>query len=427
MKHSFPIVALVDDIEQCHKFQPGSWLSELSRQARIELRERGLPKRGFEDWKYTGLRGLAETPWRSHVFPFDAKELADSHRIANALNVVVVNGRVSPDLSDPFGGLPDVSIRLINAEDARSTAIRDSLMIWETSGSDVVANLSHAGLQQLILIKVPNSVVAHQPIHILQITGGSEHQFAATKLVVDVERGGGVSLIETSVQAEMSKTLAAGSVAITVGEGAYCKYYRGTTLTDVSLSLSQVRARLKRDARFEVASFALGGKLNRHEIVVELSEPGAHADLNGLYLPRQEQHIDQYIVVDHQAPHCSSNQFFKGILDDHGRGVFSGKVFVRKNAQQTNAQQLNKNLLISPTAEVDAKPQLEIDADDVKCSHGAAIGQLNADEVFYLRSRGIPEATARRILSHAFADEVAQRLTDPLAASHFAQMISRGL
>ena len=157
-------------------------------------------------------------------------------------------------------------------------------------------------------------------------------------------------------------------------------------------------------------SFALGAKLSRNNIRAKLAGEGLECILNGLYLTRGEQLADHHMVVEHAQPHCASHEYFNGILDDKSKGVFHGRIYVHQAAQKTDAKQTNKNLLLSDDATADTKPQLEIYADDVKCTHGATIGQLNDESIFYLRSRGIPEKTARRMLIHAFAGEIIERV-----------------
>jgi len=177
--------------------------------------------------------------------------------------------------------------------------------------------------------------------------------------------------------------------------------------------ISGIHVHQQRDSRFSAHAISLGSALIRNDIDIQLAAAGAHCGLTGLYLADGRQHVDIHTRIDHLQPHGTSDEFYKGILDGHGRGVFNGKVIVHPDAQKTDARQSNKNLLLSDNAEADTKPQLEIYADDVKCSHGATVGQLDADAVFYLRSRGMDEAAARRLLTHAFAAEIIEQVKVP--------------
>jgi Fe-S cluster assembly protein SufD len=174
--------------------------------------------------------------------------------------------------------------------------------------------------------------------------------------------------------------------------------------------IATIQGQFGRTSNVNVHSFALGAKLSRNNIRAKLAGEGLECILNGLYLTKDEQLADHHMVVEHAQPHCASHEYFNGILDDKSKGVFHGRILVRQIAQKTDAKQTNKNLLLSDDATADTKPQLEIYADDVKCTHGATIGQLNDESIFYLRSRGISTETARRMLIHAFAGEIIERI-----------------
>ena len=184
-----------------------------------------------------------------------------------------------------------------------------------------------------------------------------------------------------------------------------------------------LRAEMGRDSRVAHHSIALGGRIARNNIRARLDGTGIEAVLNGLYLPRGKQLIDHHMVVDHLQPHCDSHEYFNGILDDHARAVFHGRIHVHKGADKTDAKQTNKNLLLSDNATVNTKPQLEIYADDVKCTHGATIGQMNAEQIFYLRARGLDEESARRMIMHAFAGEIIARIGCTLAREELDKLV----
>jgi Fe-S cluster assembly protein SufD len=199
-------------------------------------------------------------------------------------------------------------------------------------------------------------------------------------------------------------------IDVTVKPGARINHYRIQRESADAFHVATTKAKTGRDSAYEMTSINLGGLLARHDIEVTLDEEGSHCAVDGLYLIGADQHSDTHSLIDHRHPHGTSRQLYKGVLDGKSRAVFNGKVFVRHGAQQTDAQQTNKNLLLSEEAHVDTKPQLEIFADDVKCAHGAAVGQLSEDELFYLGSRGINPALARNLLTYGFAEEVIERI-----------------
>jgi Fe-S cluster assembly protein SufD len=214
---------------------------------------------------------------------------------------------------------------------------------------------------------------------------------------------------------------------VELGENAAVDYYRLQEESSKAFHISGVHVRQDRDSRFDAHTVTLGSALVRNDVDVRLAAPGAHCELNGLYLAGGRQHVDTHTRVDHLQPHGTSNEFYKGILDGHARSVFNGKVIVHPDAQKTDARQSNKNLLLSVNAEADTKPELEIYADDVKCSHGATVGQLDADSVFYLRSRGLDETAARNLLTFAFAREIIEQVKVAPLRSYLDQAVMQRL
>jgi Fe-S cluster assembly protein SufD len=199
-------------------------------------------------------------------------------------------------------------------------------------------------------------------------------------------------------------------MSLVVEDDARITHYRVQRESSEAFHVAATEVELGRNSFYQTTSINLGGRLSRHDIDVRMDQEGAECRVDGLYMIEGSQHTDTHSVIDHRQPHCTSRQLYKGILDGKSRAVFNGKVFVRHGAQQTDAQQTNKNLLLSNEAQIDTKPQLEIFADDVKCTHGAAVGQLEEDELFYLESRGISPALARNMLTYGFAEEVIEKI-----------------
>ncbi len=235
---------------------------------------------------------------------------------------------------------------------------------------------------------------------------------AHPRSLIVLGRDSQVSVVESYVAPDSDIYLTNAVTDIVVGEGARLDHYKLQHESPRAFHIGRARVSQQRDSRFASCSIAFGGRLVRNDVHAVLRGEGAECALNGLFVIGGQQHSDTHTVVDHAAPHGTSRQLYKGVLDGRARGVFNGRIVVRPGAQKTDAHQTNKNLLLADGVEVDSKPQLEIFADDVKCSHGAADGQLAAEALFYLKSRGLDEAAARALLTYGFASEVLARIPD---------------
>ncbi len=315
-----------------------------------------------------------------------------------------------PDLDLPAGA------RLLNLADAVKQIpdlLRDKLGRIALGDASGTLALNTAFLQDGYVLHLAPGVAIDDPIEIVFVgVGGTDAPpvYYPRSLIV-AEAGSRVTLVEYHVG--YAGAVGQGGVyfsnAITeveVGQGAIVRHCKVQDESLAAFHLSSTYAHLGRDARYDNFGFATGGKLSRNELHIILAAPGADCRLNGAYLMHRDQHVDQTLVVDHAAPQTTSRQLYKGVLDDKARGVFQGKIVVRPAAQKADGQQLSRALLLSSQAEIDTKPELEIFADDVKCSHGATAGELDESALFYLRARGIPEARARRLLVEAFLSEV---------------------
>jgi Fe-S cluster assembly protein SufD len=245
-----------------------------------------------------------------------------------------------------------------------------------------------------------------EPVHLLFVaTDGGEHLICPRVLIV-AEAGSRTVVVERYLGLGAGPILTNAVTEIVLLGDAAVDQFVVQQQGAGAFHIGTVTASQQGPSRFSSLSIALGGALTRADIATALAAPGSECQLDGLYMARETQHVDHHTTIDHQAPHCSSRELYKGVLDGRATGVFNGKVFVRTDAQQSNARQMNKNLLLSEHAVINTKPQLEIFADDVKCTHGATIGRLDEAALFYLRSRGIDPATARDVLVYAFANEL---------------------
>ena len=338
-----------------------SALRELRENAFAHFAEVGFPTPKNEDWKYTNVSPIAKDAWATLDF--------------------------DPDLS--------------SAADERSGQI---LVAFNYRRNGFTA-LNQAFAEYHIL-RVPKDTKLEEPITIS--FGGQDGIAIFPHVVIVAEAGSHATIVETYVSQSASFTNAA--VQIVVEDNANVTHYRVQKDGPQAFNIGTTEITLGRDSRYDSTNINLGAALSRHDIDLKFTAEGGEAWVDGLYMLSGEQHSDTHSVIDHTVPNCISHQDYKGVLNDKSRGVFNGKVFVRENAHGTDAQQSNKNLLLSNDARVDTKPQLEIFNDDVKCAHGATVGQLEEEELFYLLTRGLPETLAKNLLTYGFAEAIIRKI-----------------
>jgi Fe-S cluster assembly protein SufD len=374
------------------------------------FRRIGFPGPKSEAWKYTSVRPLAREDYalapkvplgRAEVAPFLLKE-------PKALRLVFVNGHFAADLSDDLSALRDRAVQsLALALDAGAVTPTE---VGDTTAERGFSALNSAFAGDGCLIRLADGASLDGPVHLLFVSLGQDQPLLISpRNVVVLGAGARLDLVESHVVLGGGRSLTNLVNRILVGPGAELNHDRLQIGAVAGRLIGKNHYMVSADARLTQSLATLGGLLVRNEIEAVLDGSGIALGLNGLYLTRERQHIDNAIQVEHVRPGSVSDQFYKGVLDGQAQAVFAGRIVVRREAQKTNAYQSNNNLLLSPDAEIDTKPELEIYADDVKCSHGATAGELDERALFYLRSRGIDPTTARSLLTYAFADEVLQR------------------
>ena len=348
-----------------------------------------LPSPRDENWKFTNLAPLAKIPFEP------AADIPDASRI--------------------LAQFPQDSTRIVfvNGTHVSGSLASDS---WPREESpQYFAGLNESFAQRPAAVHIRGLV--SEPIHVIHILlPGSNPKMAHPRNLFIFEPGAQASIIESYVGEGVYLHNAV--TKIVLGEGAIVEHVKLQRESLAAFHISAIQVEQARGSVFTSRSFAFGGAIARTEIYARLEE-GAECTLNGLYLVDGKQHVDTRTVIDHAKPHAASHELYKGILDGQSSAVFNGKIIVRKDAQKTDAKQTNKNLVLSEDATINTKPQLEIFADDVKCTHGATIGQLDPDAMFYLRSRGVPESEARALLIQAFAHE----LTNGIKDQHFREYV----
>jgi Fe-S cluster assembly protein SufD len=409
-----------------------------SRRQTVERRERavnsvlvhGIPNTRDEEWKYTSLRPLLERKFdlieglRHVMAPVDGDVVAiiNARLVPGAIPIVFVNGRLDLSWAGSEELDPDFFKTLDEAELEEDSTFWDE---WQSvPGMDhlfagINAGLAHEG----VVLRLNPGQVLKKPIHIIHLATRELASAARiNRVVISVPVGASLKVYEEFISmddgtfkpkvGEWTNSL----TQLKVGPDATCGYYRILSSPE-SFHTGSVTAVLDHGSRLETFSLAVGSRFARINIDVKFTAPGAECILDGLYLVQGDEHVDHHTTVDHTVGNCKTFQFYKGILADKGRAVFNGKIYLRKDAQGSEAYQSNKNLLLSSEAEVDTKPQLEIDANDVKATHGAAIGSINPAELFYLRSRCIGESEATAMLCLGFAEDCVMKVRDVEARS----------
>jgi Fe-S cluster assembly protein SufD len=418
-----------------------SWLGEVRRAAMGAFVEKGFPSTRQEEWKNTNVAPIARVAFRPATTPWSPLERGGESLIARlpladleCPRLVFLNGRFSKPLSRLEAlpkGVRAGSLAEALAEDGELLARHLTRYAADYREHAFVA-LNTAFLEDGAFLEIAKGVVLEKPICLLYVSVPDFHPTVSyPRNLVVVGRESQASLIECYAGLEAGAAPAAVYLSnavseVVVGEGAVLEYHRIQEEGDGAFHFGRLVFHQERASSVANHSMATGGALAREEVKAILDGEGAEATLNGLYVARGRQHLDNQTTLDHAKPHCSSREVYKGVLDGESSAVFNGKIIVRKDAQKTDSKQSNKNLLLSEKAIIDTKPALEIYADDVKCTHGATIGQIDPEAIFYLRSRGIGRQEARELLTYAFANDVLARIKyEPLRARLHEQLFAR--
>jgi Fe-S cluster assembly protein SufD len=394
-----------------------SWLFPIRKAGLARFAELGYPTLQDEDWRFTSVGPIADLPFRP------ARPAASAGITAEVLaglpfsrlpgdRLVFVDGRFAPEWSHLAAHEHGVVVtNLAAALENRPELIEPHLARVAVSERDAFAALNEAFFTDGAFVDVPAGKTVGDPVRLVFLTTGQEPgATVSTRNLLLVGAGGRVTVIEQRASLSEAVHVTNSITELVAGDGAVVECLRFQDEGPGALSLGGCHTRLGRGVNLRLHSFALGGRLSRYSIRAGLHGEGIEAVLNGLYIVDGDRLADHHMIVDHARPHCASHEYFNGILGGRSRGVFHGRILVRPDAQKTDAKQTNKNILISDDATAITKPQLEIYADDVKCTHGATVGQLHPEQVFYLRARGIPVEIARRMLIHAFAGEIIDRV-----------------
>ncbi len=410
-----------------------SWLKSLRRLAFEWVGEHGLPTGKEESWKYTRVTPILEIPFApAEPSAFCALSSGDIAELAGEFGgsrLVFVNSYFVPELS-ALKSLPN-GVKITNLasvftqEGEELESLLRRRLFCEQSQGFTVLNLALG--EDGAFIRIPPHTTLEEPIHLVFISDAAAPLASHPLSVVFAGAGSRSTIVETHMGIAGGIYLSNVVTEIVLDDGAVMEHYKIQSEVESAFHLAFMDVRQGRESRFSAYSVAVGAALARHEVKITLEAPEAQVSLTGLYLPQGRQHLDNPTTIEHTAPHGTSRQLYKGVINGHGRGIFDGHIVVQPGAMKTNANQTNKNLLLSASAQAYTRPRLEIFADDVKCAHGATVGQLDDEALYYLRTRGIPQKAARDLLIYAFTVDILELIQIPLLRSRVKKMIETRL
>ncbi|TAJ78410.1 Fe-S cluster assembly protein SufD [bacterium] len=406
-----------------------AWAREIREAAMSRFSEMGFPTVRDEEWKYTNVAPLAKIPFQPTPFksgrPAPDRVERFSLGMTEAIRLVFVDGGYSPELSSLHRLPQGVQVgSLAAALHGEAGWVESHLARYADYQEHAFVALNTALMRDGAFVYVPEGRIVAQPIHLLFLsTGAKEATISHPRNLLVIGKGGQATIVESYTALENKVYFTNAVTELVVGENAVVEHYKLQEESEEAFHIATLQVRLDRNGNCSSHSIALGGILVRNEVNAVLDGEGGECALNGFYMVSGEQHVDNHTRIDHVKPHCTSRELYKGVLDGRSKGVFNGKIYVHKAAQKSDAKQTNNNLLLSRDASIDTKPQLEIYNNDVKCTHGSTIGQLDQDSIFYLRSRGIGVEAARSLLAYAFASDVMGRIRIEPMRAHLDKLL----
>ena len=391
------------------------WLTPMRRSAMASFGRLGFPTPALEDWHYTSLSSIADVPYTigGAASSTTVADLTAYMINADWPTIVLLNGSYSPSLSSLDTLAAGVCVMDL------TTAMREQpALVQQHLGSVAVSEhamtaLNTGLMQDGVVVFVPANVVSDTPIHVLHVSDSAAAASATfPRTLIVAERSAMVTVLESFVGLADVAYFTNHVAEVVVGENATVNHTKIQRESEQATHVSMTEVHQARDSHYVNFSMAVGASLSRTNVYTVLDGENCGATLNGLYLGKGSQHTDHQTRIEHAQPNCFSRELYKGVLDGSSHAVFNGKVYVHAIAQKTDGKQSNHTLLLSPDAKIDTKPQLEIFADDVKCTHGATVGRMDEAGLFYMKSRGVPSETARRLLTYAFAADVIETIAN---------------
>ncbi len=385
-----------------------AWLQQIRGEAHQQFSQCGFPTLRDEEWRYTNVSPIEKKLFSAKPPLADADIQIGEYQLSDCWRIVLVDGYFNAALSD-LSGLPEsvAVMSMAEALDKHDDTIKAHLgqAVSDQEHGLVAFNTSRFG--DGLFIQIPAGQALDKPIQLINVMSQTDH-LAHTRNLVILEAQAEAQIIETAI-GDNNAYLSAAVSEVFVGENAALEWFKLQADSEKAYHFSGTYVKQSTYSRFKHHNFSFGGLLARNDIHCDIQK-AAECELNGLFLAQKRQHIDNHTRINHCEPHGISREQYKGVLNQRARGVFQGRVIVAEDAQKTDSEMNNRNLLLSDDAEIDTKPQLEIYADDVKCAHGVTVGQLDEQSVFYLKSRCIDEASARNMLTFAFANEMVTKI-----------------
>ena len=409
------------------------WLRSVRRSGIARFTELGFPTLHDEDWRFTNVAPIAQTSFqlalhgRAELAPRALEPFRFSGPACSQL--VFVNGRYAPELSR-LQRLPEgVQIGSLARTLASDRGLLEQhLARYADYQNDAFIALNTAFIEDGAFVRLPRGTVLQEPVYLLYVsTATAAPAITHPRNLILVGDESQAAVVEDYLSLNGGVYFSNVVTEAVVGENSVLSHYRVERESTQAFHVSTLRVQQGRSSSVAAHAVLLGGALVRNNVHPVMVGEGGDCLINGLFLATGRQHTDNYMKVEHASPHCDSRQFYNGILDGQARGVFHGRIIVHKGAQKTDAKQTNRNLLLSDDAQIDTKPQLEIYANDVKCTHGATIGQIDEDALFYLRTRGLAETSARNLLVSAFAGEGLQRMKVEPIRKHLEAIVTQWL
>lgn len=408
--------------------EQASWLVALRREGYEQFAQAGFPTTHDEDWRFTNVSAIAQGKFRlvRDEAPVSEDDLAGFGVSHFACRLVFVNGRFSQKLSRVTTMAPGVLVRSL-ADNINAAGVETHLGKYLNFRRDAFCALNTAFIDDGAYVDIPRNTVVEQPIYLLYVSAGGVNTMDHPRNLVLVGENSQATIVEDYVSLDANVAFSNAVTELVAEQAAVVSHYMIVRENEQTYNVSTLRIQQERDSNVSTHSVLLGGSLVRNNVHPVLAGEGGECLINGLFMANGRQHMDNYMLVEHASPHCNSRQFYNGILNGRAHGVFHGRIIVHKDAQKTDAKQTNRNLLLCDDAQIDTKPQLEIYADDVKCTHGATIGQVDENALFYLRSRGLDETGAKHVLLQAFANECLDRMHSAQVREHVERLVCEAL
>ncbi len=393
------------------------WVANLRREAISGFGRLGFPTLSDEEWRFTNVEALRRGSFSiaENGISEVSGEFIDSCGLAglDCLRLVFVNGRFASSLSDAGDAGEGILVKsLSEAICDQGDLVRDYLARYADYKKDAFVSLNTSYFEDGVFVYVPDGTVLEKPVHAVHISTDEGHPlFVNPRNLIIVGQSSVAKVIEHYVSTSQSVYFSNVVTEVVCGENASVEHYRLEFESRKAFNFSTLRVNQQKNSNITSHSVLCGGAIVRNNVHPVLAGEGCNSDIYGLFMSEGRQHMDNFMRVEHASPHCDSRQFYNGVLDGRSKGVFHGRILVHEGAEKTDAKQTNRNLLLSDTAQIDTKPQLEIYNDDVKCTHGATIGQMDEEALFYLRSRGVPMRKAKIIMLRAFTSETLEHMS----------------